>query len=248
MAMVIIGGRAYTIELIRQVAELGYPFAEYSLSEPRQVEDQFDDLMDLKDRYGIYYLAHYPNEGSPRDPDALQKNFIPKIKRLIDLSRDLGINKATLHFWMDNRWAPKELLARKIDMLSEMVAHATDRGVVLCLENLSEGLESFSPVFDAIPDLRMTLDIGHGQLLTEENTAFDFIQRRWRRIAHIHVHDNHGGSSVKDDIHLPVGDGDVDYPGILGLLKQKGYDSTITMEIKPLDMPRSKRFLERFLS
>ncbi|NQU65989.1 MAG: sugar phosphate isomerase/epimerase, partial [SAR324 cluster bacterium] len=55
----------------------------------------------------------------------------------------------------------------------------------------------------------------------------------------VHVHDNLGGSSVKDDLHLALGDGIVDYPGILSTLKEKGYQSTITLEVKPEDMPRS---------
>ena len=93
----------------------------------------------------------------------------------------------------------------------------------------------------------MTLDIGHGQLLSKENTAIDYIKLAFKRIAHVHVHDNLGGTSVKDDLHLPVGDGSIDYPKILGMLKEKGYDSTITMEIKPGDMLRSKKILDRYL-
>jgi len=245
--MAIIGGRAHTIEQIDEVGRLGYPFAEISLSEPEKVLEQFNDLLALKEKYGIYYLAHYPNEGSPRDSHALEEKFVPKLKRLLDLSRDLDIRKGTLHFWMDKRFSHATLISDKIELLSAMVSHATERGIVLCLENLSEGYESFSAAFDAIRDLRMTMDIGHGQLLAEENTAFEFIRYALPRIAHVHVHDNYGGSSVKNDIHLAVGDGEVDYPKILGMLREKGYRSTVTMEVGIQDMTRSKKFLERFL-
>jgi sugar phosphate isomerase/epimerase len=245
--MAIIGGRAHTIEHIHEVGRLGYPFAEISLPEPGQVRKQLRELMALKETYGIYYLAHYPNEGTPFDPRVLRETFVPKLKKLLDLSRELDIQKGTMHFWMDKRWVDPKVVSEKIKMLSQIAAYAAERKIVLCIENLSERYDSFSPVFYKIPDLRMTLDIGHGELLTEKNTSFKFIERCLHRIAHVHVHDNHGGSSVKDDIHLALGDGVVDYPKILGLLKEKGYTSTITMEVKIHEMPRSKELLERFL-
>jgi sugar phosphate isomerase/epimerase len=56
----------------------------------------------------------------------------------------------------------------------------------------------------------------------------------------VHVHDNRGGKSPKDDIHLPLGDGIVEYRRILTLLTEKGYESTMTMEVKPADMAKTK--------
>jgi sugar phosphate isomerase/epimerase len=86
----------------------------------------------------------------------------------------------------------------------------------------------------------MTLDIGHGQLLSKENTSFGFIENYLPRIEHVHVHDNRGGKSPKDDIHLPLGDGIVDYRRIFSLLTEKGYESTMTMEVKLADMVKTK--------
>ena len=95
-------------------------------------------------------------------------------------------------------------------------------------------------MFDKVPDLKMTLDIGHSQLLSRENTSFGFIENCFSRIEHVHVHDNRGGKSPKDDIHLPLGEGIVDYRRILALLKEKGYESTMTMEVKLADMEKTK--------
>lgn len=240
----LIGGRAHTIEQIHEVGKLAYPFAEIDVKDPEEIKRQYDELMELKERYGIFYLAHYPNEDNPMDAQVLRDRFLPKMKELIELTRQLGIEKGTLHFWMDKRWAPPSLLPQKIDLLSEMVDHAAQRGVVLCLENLTERYDSFSIAFDAIPDLRMTLDIGHGQLLSKENTSFDFIQYLFHKIVHIHVHDNRGGKTVKDDLHLPLGEGVVDYPRILAMLNEKEYDSTITMEVLPEDMLRTRQAME----
>ena len=245
--MAIIGGRAHTIEQIHEVAQLGYPFAEISLYKPETVEAELDDILKLKAKYGITYLAHYPNEDSPFDAQILKELFIPRMKKLLGLTQALDIRKGTLHFWMDRRWISAELASRKVELLSEIVGAATEAGVVLCVENLSERSESFQPAFEDIPELRMTLDIGHAQLLSQENTSFQFIENCFERIAHVHVHDNRGGTSVKDDLHLPLGEGDVDYPRIFTLMKEKGYRSTITMEVKPPDMAHTRDNILKYL-
>jgi sugar phosphate isomerase/epimerase len=243
----VIGGRAHNIEQIHEVGKFGYQFAEISLLEPDEVRGQIDELMGLREKYSMYYLAHYPNEGNPFNLNELGRSFIPKMKQLIDLTKILDIPKGTIHFWIDKRWASAQMISAKIAMLSDLVSYAMDKNVVLCLENLTERYDSFMTAFDAIPDLKMTMDIGHGELLASRNTSFGFTQHVFDRIEHMHVHDNNGGKSVEDDLHLALGDGRVDYPAILSIFKDKEYKSTITMEVKPPDMPKTKKNLECYL-
>ena len=245
--MVIIGGRAHTLEQIDEVGKLGYPYAEIDVNDPDTIDQQSDDLLYLKEKYNLFYLAHYPNEGDPSDLGLLKEQFVPKMKKLFACTRKLGIQKGTMHFWMDQRWAPPDLVKGKMNLLSELTDDAIKKGIVLCLENLTAQHDTFSVVMDAIPDLRMTMDIGHGELRSEVNTSFGFMEHLWDRIAHVHVHDNRGGTTVKDDLHLPLGDGIVDYPRILSLLKEKGYNSTLTMEVLPADMVRTQAAVERYI-
>jgi len=242
-----IGGRAHTLKELGEVIALGYPFAEISLNDPLKVEGRLEELLRIREASGIDYLAHYPNEDHPTDPVILKNRFLPRMERLLELSRRLGIRKGTLHFWMDRRWIAPETATEKTRLLGEMVSRAGTAGITLCLENLSERHDSFAPLFEAIPDLRMTLDIGHGELLSHENTSFGFIEHCFDRIAHVHVHDNRGGTSVKDDLHLPPGEGVVDFPRIFALLKGKTYRSTITMEVKPGDMPAARQRILQFM-
>jgi len=86
----------------------------------------------------------------------------------------------------------------------------------------------------------MTLDLGHGQLLSRPNAAFDFIARFPGRIRHVHLHDNHGGTGVEDDLHLPVGEGSVDFAAILRDLRAAGYDAGFSFEIKAAYVEQSR--------
>ena len=54
-----------------------------------------------------------------------------------------------------------------------------------------------------------------------------FIRRHRSRILHVHVSDNNG----REDQHLPIGCGTVDFPRLLSQLKRAGYDGTFTLEI-----------------
>jgi len=245
--MAIIGGRAHSMEEIPAIGKLGCPYAEISLYAPHQVADDLDQLIKLKKEYGISYLAHFPNEGNPVDFVNLKENFVPKMKKLLELSVELGVTKGTFHFWIDRRWIVPDVVEQKIELILDMVRAAKRLGIVLCLENLSEPYQDFERAFQFVPDLRMTLDIGHAQLLTQENTSFGFINHYFSRIAHLHVHDNRGGMSVKDDLHLPLGEGIVDYPAIFTLLKQKVYASTITMEVKLPLMEKTREEILKYL-
>jgi sugar phosphate isomerase/epimerase len=242
--MITIGGRAHNIDEAVTISKLGLPFIEISLDDPTTVSGWIPQLLEIKNTYGTTFLAHYPNEDNPFDVEILQNKFLPRIKALIDLSRRLDINKVTLHFWIDKRWAPSELIRNKLDILSRIVDYGTEYGITICIENLSERADSFAPAFEAIPGLMMTLDIGHAQLLAKQNTSFRFIEEYFPRIAHIHAHDNNGGKSVKDDLHLALGEGIVDYKAILKSLVDKGYHSTITMEVKLKDLHRTKQTLK----
>jgi len=134
--MAVVGGRAHSIAAVHAVGRLGYPFAEISLKSPEEVESQLDELLRLKSEYGLFYLAHFPNEDNPFDPQVLKDTFLPRMYRLLDLAEALGIPKGTIHFWIDRRWAPPDLIPRKIELLADMTVYAKARGVVLCIENL----------------------------------------------------------------------------------------------------------------
>ncbi|MFA5321280.1 MAG: sugar phosphate isomerase/epimerase [Smithella sp.] len=242
--MIKICARAHNLDEAVAASKLGFPFIEISLDDPETVAGWIPHLLEIKNTCRISFLAHYPNEDNPFDVETLRDKFLPRIKALMNLSRQLNINKATLHFWIDKRWASADLIRGKLEILTRIVDFGAECGITVCIENLSERAESFAPAFNAIPELKMTLDIGHAQLLSKQNTSFDFIENYFPRIAHIHAHDNHGGTSVKDDLHLALGEGSIDYKSIINNLVDKGYDSTITIEVKIKDMIKTKQTLE----
>ena len=242
----LIGGRAHSVEDAEFIGKAGFPFAEISiLNQKAFLEHALRPLRAIRDNYGIFYLAHGPEEGNAWEPDILRRDFLPQIIGVLDCLQQLSISLLTVHFWMDTRFLSRNILEQKIDILQEMAAFAADRGITLCLENLSEHFADFRPVFEAVEGLGMTLDIGHGELLTDRNTAYEFSRNCLERVQHIHIHDNKGGNAPADDLHLPLGEGVIDFRPILQDLQQRGFDKTITLEVKADYLLNGKKKIEQ---
>jgi len=226
------GARAHSLDEVESLAEADFEFAEIDWKNPALLNVKLADLATLRDKYAIAYLAHGPNEGNPFDVDEITGVMGPTVCQLLDLAPELGITIHTQHLWLDPRFMSAEAIARKLDLLETWVEHAGRAGVTLCIENLSEHADHFAPAFQRLPELCMTLDLGHGEILSRPNAAFDFIARFPDRIRHVHLHDNHGGTDVKDDLHLPIGQGRIDFAAILRALRATGYDGGFSFELK----------------
>ena len=241
----IVGGRAHSIHDVECIARAGFRFAEISILDEASFAADLQALKRLHDLYGIVYLAHGPEEGAATNPSILRREYMPNIYTMLDSAYKLGISICTIHFWLDRRFIPHEHLLAKLELLRDMVSYATERNIVLCIENLSERSSDFADAFAMIDQLRMTLDIGHGALMSEHNTSFEFTLNCFDRIQHVHIHDNRGGNSPADDLHLPLGEGTIDFVPMLEELKNKGFDKTITIEVRPEHLANCSRRLHR---
>jgi sugar phosphate isomerase/epimerase len=205
------------------------------------------DLLDAARARGLRYLVHAPNEGKPTEVERLGSEFFREILRLLDACVEIHAPLLTAHFWMDGRFIPPEVAERKRAILWDMARAAAARGVQFCLENLSERPEDLEAALAGCPVLGLTLDIGHGQLLTDANRALDFVSRWPKRILHVHVHDNRGGHLVGDDLHLPIGEGVIDFETVFRALVRAGYGGTVTLEVPLEHLPASLERLRTIL-
>ena len=233
-----LGGTARSPEHVAFLHGLGLQFAEIDMANPSRFSNVISEYRDLKEKLGISYVCHGPREGDPNDLYRLEKEYLPKVLGILPLMRELEMPILTLHLWLDPRFVKAESITFKIDLLGKIIHEASERRIAVCLENLSETASHLSAAFEALPALKLTLDLGHAQLLTEVNTSVDFIERYTERIRHVHVHDNRGGDSALDDLHLVPGEGIIDFDKILQKLKEMCYDRTMTLELKPPEIER----------
>jgi len=229
----LIGGRAHSLAEVNSVGEAQLDYAEVNLLNHHHALQEVPALIELKKKFNFFLLVHGPEEGNPFDCNELRSTLLPQIKELFNFASALDAKLITIHFWLDQRFIEESILKEKLTILATMVTMAREKGMKLCLENLSEGPEDFEQAFNLFPELGLTLDIGHGELLSPRNKAYSFIEICPERISHVHIHDNHGGNTPEDDLHLPLGEGSIAFAPIIAALRKTGYKKTLTLEVAP---------------
>lgn len=168
--------------------------------------------------------------------ESVRKAAIEELKRAAEFFAKVGAKWMNVH---PDGHAPffeeRAVVLRNVDSLRELVEFAQPLGVGIMLENVPGRFNTslqLSPIFEAVPQLGLHLDIGHSHLGVERNTATELITQFGRRLAHVHVHDNRGGMA---DLHLAVGMGNIALAKHVRELRQSGYDATITLEVFSAD-------------
>jgi len=227
--------------------KLGLQFAEISIADPADFHLLQERYRALSRATGLFYLCHGPREGNPNDTNSLEKIYLPKLLQIIAIMSQSDMSLLTLHLWMDTRFVRNETITYKIGFLKRLTERSNDCGITVCLENLSENAAQLANVLAAVPLMNLTLDLGHAELLSKENTSFGFFENCPERIGHIHLHDNRGGNSPGDDLHLPVGEGKIDFHQIFRELHAVHYRGTMTLELRPGQIESCLEYVKRLI-
>ena len=63
----------------------------------------------------------------------------------------------------------------------------------------------------------------------------------------MHLHDNRGGNSPDDDLHLPLGRGIIDFKAIFEAVKSPGYSGATTLELRPDEIEQCLGYVKKLL-
>jgi len=181
----------------------------------------------------FFLMAHGPLEDYSNDVGHLWNRYLPNLMATVDTLNRMFIRSLNIHLLMDTRVVSSLVLAEKKRALRELVEYGKKNSVDINLENLSETSEDLEQVLNEVPHLGLTLDVGHANLHDPVNESTSIIEKFGSLIRHVHLHDNLGGGTQADDLHLPIGDGMVDFAAIITSLRSIGYDGTMTLEVKP---------------
>jgi sugar phosphate isomerase/epimerase len=170
-------------------------------------------------------------------------------KRGLDVFADAGVDLVNIHPTQNvPLHSADQVKSMNAEAIAKIAEDAAGRGITLMVENLDRlfsSVEGLQPILDASPELGFHLDIGHANLrlgMREHNRTRSLLEAFGDRLRHVHVSDNRGGA---EDLHLPLGAGAIDWRGHIKLLKEHGYDGTVTLEVfsRERDHLRSSRQL-----
>lgn len=229
------------VKEIAEIGELGFDYVELTMdppeATPQKILGQKKAILGLLARYKMELMGHLPTFVLTADLyESLRRASIQENLAALEAAADLGVKKMALHpgyITGLGRFVSDQAKRYALESIETLLKRANSLQIVLCLENmfpqshfLSEPRE-FHAVFEAFPELRLTLDIGHANLGGGKNRSAEFIRLYGYRIGHVHACDNFG----KEDSHLPIGAGMIDFEKILGKLRDTQYDETITLEV-----------------
>jgi sugar phosphate isomerase/epimerase len=207
--------------------------------------DFYTKMAELRAK-GFQFSVHAPffeiNLGS--FIDEVRRISVDRIKRSLDMARDLQCDPVVVHpgyNFLTGRVKDIEERARGhfVESLQELSRYARDRGLRIALENVFMPvfffyeLAGFKVLSDIMPDLGITLDIGHAYVTKctkgvddpEGAIVEDIKKVGIEHIFHVHLHNNMG----KKDDHTFF-EGRIDMKRILKTLAAEGYSGKVIIE------------------
>jgi sugar phosphate isomerase/epimerase len=226
---------------VEEIGQIGFDYLELTMdppeATPQKILGQKRSIREILARYGMGTVGHLPTFVWTSDLyESLRRVSLQENFDALEAGAELGIEKMVLHPGVITGLGKLILDRAKgygMEAIEAILKKATTLNITLCIENMFPQAHflcqpsEFQSVFDAFPELRLTLDIGHANLGGGKNRSSEFIQRYGYRIGHVHANDNFG----KEDNHLPIGAGIIDFEKILGELKEAQYDETVTLEV-----------------
>lgn len=242
------------VKEIREFARLGFDYAEIGIEEPcgspkilRSGKREILAALKRNNMFAVGHTAYWVDFGSLHKN--VRRGWIDEGKEMIDVASQLRMGYLNFHFFPGNSMGRKIPEGRRLYIrnfaaaMKELCAYAKRKNVTLMLENIPKGrrnpygIDDFNWVIKSAPGLMVHLDVAHAFIEGGNKRIDEYIRRFSSKLAHIHMSDNNG----KEDEHIPLGKGKINFKRVAKSLKRINYDKTITFEVftSDLDAKRS---------
>lgn len=221
-------------EEIASYRDLGFDYIDLTL-EPEETYSatvKGDVIASAIERAGMFAVGHtawYLPIASPF-PE-FRALALHELERCMRVLKDLGVEKMNVHPHLRAPLHTEEwIIAQNTDTIARLSDLAQEMGMTILVENMPafSRASQMKPMMEAVPSVQLLLDVGHANLDTPYNRSEELLANFGHRLGHVHVSDNRGGH---DDLHLPLGVGNVNWLQTVRLIKNTGYDDTITVEV-----------------
>ena len=191
----------------------------------------------------IVNSIHIPLPENQRRWDSAQirANSLNKSLELIDLAVFFSAGFVVQHVALDSPIADHSgsILDHTIPELNQLAAYAQKRNIVLALENVPAkegGIALGDNPLDVMiaiealgsPAVGMCFDVSHCVA-----TGYDPLQvlrnLNLKKLISLHISDNLLG--LHEDLHLPLGKGQIHWPDIFNWLSDKGFNGSVVVEV-----------------
>lgn len=219
-----------------------FDWLELALDWPQNFDMEtraLDKIKLISDQNGLnlaVHAAYYLPIANPL-PE-IKAAVITNLIKAVDVAATVGADRITVHPGMHQLPPPatKANTETLIDNLKRIVAIGKGRDIKICFENFPyqaalqcTDLTSYKTILDKVPDIAVTLDVGHVNTVNESpESYFDALKAL---VLDIHIHDNNG----ERDEHKCPGEGTLDFKPLLAQCKKSGYHGPFMLEVFPYE-------------
>lgn len=215
---------------------------------------KWENLLDLADdlaEAGVEVLVHGPfhNLSLGARDEHIRSYSLDALAASLEAARAFHSPQVVFHTGYLPQFPPKTR-ARWLDTFSQsleqLLTRAAELGVRLAMENTYEpDLTLFEEIFERfpLPALGMCLDTSHATCFGRIEPAA-WSRRFADRICHVHCSDNDG----RDDLHLGLGTGVVNFHALLQPLARIGSSAGVTLEVSAEDAAVLRDYLAHLVN
>ncbi len=217
---------------------------------PTVKPETVDDLLRLKEKFGIRYTALSPGacKGAIDDLETLQRELNETLPETFILAKKLAVPTVIIFGFQRLPQQPDSLLPKVVEAFRQMAAMAAKKELRLVIENepgfWCDTGQNTARIIAAVdsPFLRANWDPANA-LGTDEIPYPDGYEAIKKWIANVHVKDTTKGALIQC---VPVGEGKIDWEGQLRALARDRLVRHITIETHCLPLiENSQKNLQR---
>jgi sugar phosphate isomerase/epimerase len=249
------------LDEIEAIAAAGMDYVELAMDPPQAHFSQINagrrNIRKALERHKLGLVCHLPTFVQTADlTEGIRQASVAETIGALETAAELAAEIVVLHpSYLSGMAAHVADQARSLamDSLERFVLRARQLGLVVGIENMFPGTslfvepEAFQAVFTSFDNLHLVLDIGHAYIGDRSGRRITaFIDRFEERLIHVHASDNNG----RQDEHLCIGYGQINFKPVMQQLSRIGYDRTITLEVFDSDrstLARSRQSLAKWL-
>jgi sugar phosphate isomerase/epimerase len=221
---------------LRWAAAHGFEFLDLTIEGPHAALDQIDPqaIRQLLDQTGMGVVGHtawFLPFGSP--VERVRHAAVEEVAASLPAFAAVGARLVNVHIAPGVSAFGRDSMVRQNGAsFAELAERAAPYGIQIMVEHVPDritGIDDIRTILDRDRRLGFHLDVGHANIGGDRLEGL--LKAFADRLCHVHLSDNRG----REDDHMPLGAGRIDWPRAIRLVKRAGYDGTITLEVFATD-------------
>jgi len=233
-------------EKIKQTAELGIHSCQIGTFDTAFYADRYvDEVREACEKYDMSISTHWAGWSGPKVwnftegpvtlglvPAAYRRKRVEELKQGADFAEKLNIKQIATHmgFIPENPHDPE--FAGLMDAIREVAEYCAAKDMKLLFETGQETPIALMRAFEVVGtgNLGLNMDTANVILYGKSNPV-DMIRMMGKYVFDLHIKDGKWPTDGWNlGVETAIGEGDVDFPEVIRLLKSFGYTGALTIE------------------